>query len=97
MMMMMMMMWTILVGAGSFWFGGYLVPKQPRRDTREANCQTKLQPPTSSSAVGAWQPDVSNMTINSLRQELSRRRLPTTGSKEELVTRMTSAMSGHTG
>ena len=35
-----------------------------------------------------WQPATSDMTINSLREELARRRLPTEGTKLELAARL---------
>ena len=38
---------------------------------------------------------VANMTVNAIRHELSRLRLPTEGKKSELVDRLTRALSRH--
>ena len=56
------------------------------------------QPMPKSSSAAAWQPSAttSDMTINSLRRELSRRRLPVTGHKEELAARLATAMAAGT-
>ena len=37
-------------------------------------------------------PTIENMTVNAIRSELSRRRLPTEGRKPELVQRLTRAL-----
>ena len=39
-----------------------------------------------------WQPATSDMTVNSLRAELARRRLPLDGTKPELAARLSRAM-----
>ena len=42
-----------------------------------------------------FEPTIENMTVNAIRSELSRRRLPTEGRKPELVERLTRAMNRH--
>jgi hypothetical protein len=82
----MMLMWSFLVGGVFFWLGRMVQPLQPHRvrDTRQASTQTDpLAAHAVAAVVAGWQPEISDMTINSLRQELARRRLSVAGQKDK--------------
>ena len=68
--------------------------------TLKAN-ERAVPTPTFTMTTGAqtddeeFEPKIENMTVNAIRSELSRRRLPTEGRKPELVERLTLAMNRH--
>ena len=74
------------------------VPAAAADEQQQPQPQPGPQPMPKSSSAAAWQPSAttSDMTINSLRRELSRRRLPVTGHKEELAARLATAMAAGT-
>ena len=74
------------------------VPAAAADEQQQPQPQPGPQPMPKSSSAAAWQPSAttSDMTINSLRRELSRRRLPVTGHKEELAARLVTAMAAGT-
>ncbi len=73
---------------------GIQTEKLPPPPQHQQPKQPQQSPPTdaSSSSTGLWNPAVSDLAINSLRQELSKRKLSCRGQKEELAERLNSAV-----
>ena len=89
----MVALWTAVVVMATCWCAARCRgPLQPTQQQRQRNRRRDLRDGATQTEPEGLTPRLDEMTINSIRSELSRRRLPTTGNKEELTLRLRRSM-----